>query len=94
MSGLKIFGTIVGAVAVGAGAILLAPIVLPALGAAGILGAAGTGTAIATLEGAALVSASTACITGTVAGTTAVIAGTSAAAGAVIGNKVADKIES
>jgi len=60
---------------------IAAPVVLPALGAVGLLGAAGTGTAISTLSGAALTSASCAAVTGTIAGTSAVVT----AAGGVVG---------
>ena len=73
-----------GAVIGGVVAAIAAPFLLPALGAAGLLGAAGIGTAINALSGAALTSASRAVVTGTVAGTFAVVA----AAGAVIGGVV------
>lgn len=71
-----------GALAGGALAVVAAPVVLPMLGAAGVLGAAGTGTMISTLGGAALASASGAVVTGTVAGTTAVVGAGGAAVGA------------
>ena len=77
----------------GAGAVLAAPVVLPLLGAVGVLGAAGTGTAIASLSGAALASASGAAITGTVVGTTAVVGGVGAVAGGVAGKVAGDKLE-
>jgi hypothetical protein len=48
-------------------AVIAAPVILPMLGAAGVLGAAGTGTAIVTLHGAALTSASIASVGGTAA---------------------------
>ena len=73
--------------------VVAAPVVLPALGAAGLLGAAGTGTAIASLSGAALTSASCAAITGTIAGSTAVVATGGAVAGAIGGKIAADKIK-
>jgi len=66
----------------GAGAaVIAAPVVLPAMGGAGLLGVAGTGTLISSLSGAALTSASGAAITGTIAGSTAAV-GTG---GAVLG---------
>ena len=66
-------GKLIAGLLTGLGAVLAAPLVLPALGAAGVLGAAGTGTAIASLSGAALTSASCASITGTIAGSQLVI---------------------
>lgn len=74
-----------GAVAAGTAAALAAPVVLPMLGSAGLLGAAGTGTAISTLSGAALTSASCASITGTIAGTTAAIGAGGGVLGALAG---------
>ncbi len=69
----KIFtGAVIGGVVTA----IAAPFLLPALGAAGLLGVMGIGTAIT--------SASRAVVTGTVAGTFAVVA----AAGAVIGGVV------
>ena len=62
-------------------AVVTAPVVLPVLGGAGLLGTAGTGTIISSLSGAALTSASGAAITGTIAGSTAAVA----AGGAVLG---------
>jgi len=76
--GKVLAGTILG----GAAAVVAAPFVLPALGAAGLLGAAGTGTAIASLSGAALTSASTAAVTGTVLGTSVAVGSGGAVAGA------------
>ena len=73
---------------------LAAPAFAAAMGGAGLLGAAGTGTLISTLHGCALTSASLASITGSVAGGTAVITGASAAAGTAAGaaiDKVANK---
>jgi hypothetical protein len=52
-----------------------APAIAAAMGAGGLLGAAGTGTLISTLHGCALTSASLASFTGTVAGGTAVVTG-------------------
>jgi hypothetical protein len=75
----------VGVVGGAALAVVAAPVVLPMLGGAGLLGAAGTGTAIASLSGAAATSASLAAITGTVAGTSAVVG----AGGAVVGGAAA-----
>lgn len=89
----KIIGFTVGGIAVGVGAVLLAPVVLPTLGAAGLLGAASTGTAISTLSGAALASASSAAVTGTIAGTTAVIGGAGATTGAAVGTMVGHKAD-
>ncbi len=64
---------------------IAAPVVLPVLGTVGLLGAAGTGTAISTLSGAALTSASCAAVTGTIAGTSAVVTAAGAAAGGMAG---------
>jgi len=74
-----------GATVAGTVAVLAAPKVLPILGGAGLLGAAGTGTAISTLSGAALTSASCASITGTIAGTTAAVGAVGGALGALGG---------
>ena len=60
---------------------IAAPIVLPVMGGAGLLGVAGTGTLISSLSGAALTSASGAAVTGTIAGSTTTVA----AGGAIIG---------
>ena len=76
-----ITGIIIG----GTATVIAAPFVLPALGAVGLLGTAGTGTAISTLSGAALTSASCAAVTGTIAGTTAVVTTTGAVVGGVAG---------
>lgn len=65
-----------------------APLVAAKLGSLGLLGAAGTGTAISTLSGAALASASLAAIGGTVAGGTAVISAVGAAYGAYKGGAI------
>lgn len=73
-----------------------APAIAAAMGGAGLLGAAGTGTLISTLHGCALTSASLASFTGTVAGGTAVITGATAAAGTAAGaaiDKIANKEE-
>ena len=64
---------------------IAAPFVLPALGAAGLLSAAGTGTAISSLSGAALTSASCAAVTGTIAGTSVVVTTAGAVVGGVAG---------
>ena len=74
-----------GIIAGGVVTCIAAPIVLPALGAAGLLGAAGTGTAISTLSGAALTSASCAAVTGTIGGTSAVLT----TSGALVGGSAA-----
>ena len=84
---------IIGAVTLATGG-LAAPALAAAMGGAGLLGAAGTGTLISTLHGCALTSASLASFTGSVAGGTAVITGASAAAGTVAGaaiDKIANK---
>jgi len=75
------------AVTAGAGA---APIAA-ALGNMGLLGAAGTGTAISTLSGAALTSASLAAVGGSVAAGTAIITATGLGLGGVMGGVVANK---
>jgi hypothetical protein len=62
-----------------------------AAGKMGLLGAAGTGTAISTLSGVALTSASLAAIGGTVAAGTAIIAAVGAGLGGVTGAIVAKK---
>ena len=82
---MKLTGIVICAVGGCVAALVAAPFVLPALGAAGLLGAAGTGVAISSLSGAALTSASSAAITGTVAGTTAVVGAVGTAIGAAIG---------
>ncbi|MCX7001972.1 MAG: hypothetical protein NTV22_01715 [bacterium] len=82
MKTLMILG---GAVVAGVAVFVAAPVVLPMLGVAGLLGAAGTGTAISSLSGAALTSASCAAVTGTIAGTTAVLGSAGAAVGAAVG---------
>jgi hypothetical protein len=84
---------IIGAVTLATGGVA-APAIAAAMGAGGLLGAAGTGTLISTLHGCALTSASLASITGSVAGGTAVITGASAAAGTAAGaaiDKIANK---
>lgn len=74
------------AVLVGITGGLATPAIASALGAAGLLGLAGTGTPIITLTGAALASASTAAVgTGTVASGTAVITAAGATLGATVG---------
>lgn len=71
--------------------LLAAPALASAAGAAGLLGAAGTGTAISSLSGAALTSASLAAIGGgTMAAGTAVITATGAALGATQGGLIAN----
>ena len=81
---------IIGAVTLATGGVA-APAIAAAMGAGGLLGAAGTGTLISTLHGCALTSASLASFTGSVAGGTAVITGASAAAGTAAGAAI-DKI--
>ncbi len=68
-----------------------APAIAAAMGGAGLLGAAGTGTLISTLQGCALTSASLASVGGSVAGGTAAITGASAVAGTAAG-AVVDKL--
>ena len=75
------------AVTAGAGA---APIAAT-LGNLGLLGAAGTGTAISTLSGAALTSASLAAIGGSVAAGTAIISASGLALGGAMGGVIANK---
>ena len=72
---------------------MAAPAIATAMGGAGLLGAASTGTAISTLHGCALASASlaSASITGTVAGGAATIAGAGATVGTALGT-VVDKL--
>ena len=70
---------------------LAAPAFAAAMGGAGLLGAAGTGTLISTLHGCALTSASLASFTGSVAGGTAVVTGATTVAGTAAGAAV-DKI--
>ncbi|MBC8255788.1 MAG: hypothetical protein H8E85_00580 [Candidatus Marinimicrobia bacterium] len=72
-----------GTLAIGLTGGLAAPAIAASFGAAGLLGAAGTGTVISTLSGAALTSASLAAIgTGTVASGTLVLTTTGAVIGA------------
>ncbi|WP_412463320.1 DUF726 domain-containing protein [Halobacteriovorax sp. RT-2-6] len=66
-----------------------APVVAAKAGSMGVLGAAGTGTAIASLSGAALASASLAAIGGSVAGGIAIFTATGAAFGAWKGGAIA-----
>jgi len=65
--------------------------VAAAMGQLGILGAASTGTAISSLSGAALTSASLAALGGSVATGTAIISATGLALGGVMGGVVANK---
>lgn len=76
------WGNAIGALVGGVATVLAAPVVLPYLGTAGLLGAAGTGTAISSLSGAALISASCASITGTIAGSQVAVGIGGAVAGA------------
>jgi len=72
-------------------AILAAPVLAAAAGSVGLLGAAGTGTAICELSGAALTSASLAAVGGgTMAAGTAVITAVGAALGATQGGLIAN----
>lgn len=66
-----------------------APLIAAKAGSLGLLGAAGTGTAIVTLKGAALASASLAAIGGSVAGGIAIITAVGAAFGAWKGGALA-----
>ena len=72
-------------------AVISAPAVAAAMGGAGLLGAAGTGTLISTLHGCALTSASLASVGGTVAGGTAVITGAGTAVATATGAAI-DKL--
>jgi len=83
-------GVVGGAVVFAPLAFLAAPGMAAALGASGLLGAAGTGTAIVTLSGAALTSASLAAIGGSVAGGTILMTATGGALGAVAGGAVSN----
>ena len=65
-----------------------APAIAANLGALGLLGAAGTGTAISTLSGAALTSASLAALGGTMAGGVAIVAAVGGAFGASKGGAI------
>lgn len=95
---MKKIGTISGGVLTSAGIVALSATTggggaaaAAVAGKWGLLGAAGTGTAISTLSGAALTSASLAAIGGTVAAGTAIItavgAGLAGVAGAIVANK-------
>lgn len=75
-------GVVVGAALAVPAALLSAPAIASTLGAAGFLGAASTGTAISSLSGAALTSASLAALGGSVATGTAVVGAAGAALGA------------
>lgn len=88
----KIGGCILlGGAVLGPFAWLAAPGVAAALGSLGILGAAGTGTAISTLSGAALVSASLAAIgPGGVAGGVACLVAAGAALGGTVGGMISN----
>ena len=90
---LKALCVIGGGLVAGAAAVVAFPIVAPLAGAAGLLGLSGTGTAIATLGGASLASASTAVITGTIAGSTAVVGAGGSIIGSVSGNAIHKRLE-
>lgn len=84
-------GTIAGVAVVTPFAFAAAPALASSLGAAGLLGAAGTGTAISTLSGAALTSASMAAIGGgTMLGGLVVVTAAGAALGAYKGGIVSN----
>jgi len=90
ITGLGVAGVVsVAGVAATAGA-GAAP-VAAAMGKLGILGAASTGTSIASLSGAALTSASLAAVGGSVAAGTAIVSATGLALGGVMGGVVANK---
>lgn len=83
--------TIAGCAVLGPAALYAGPALASSLGAAGILGAAGTGTAISSLSGAALASASLAAIGGgTMAAGGAVITATGAALGGYYGGMISN----
>ncbi|WP_148289096.1 DUF726 domain-containing protein [Herbaspirillum sp. B65] len=88
----KIGVGVAGGIAVFTPAVLAAgPALASALGSAGLLGAAGTGTAISSLSGAALTSASLAAIGGgTMAGGTIIVSAAGAALGAYQGAVVSN----
>lgn len=72
-------------------AVVAAPHIAASLGAAGVLGAAGTGTAISSLSGAALGSASLAAIGGgTMAGGVFVVTAAGASLGGALGGRVSN----
>ena len=84
-------GTIAGVAIFAPLAVLAGPSIAAAVGGTGLLGAAGTGTAISSLSGAALTSASLAAIGGgTMAAGTIVITATGAALGAYQGGVVSN----
>jgi hypothetical protein len=84
-------GVATGILLVTPAAIVAAPQVAASLGAAGLLGAAGTGTAISTLSGAALGSASLAAIGGgTMAGGLLVMTAAGASLGGALGGVVSN----
>lgn len=68
-----------------------APAIASALGSLGLLGVASTGTAISTLSGAALTSASLAAIGGSMAAGTVVITACGGALGGVLGGVISNK---
>ena len=68
-----------------------APAIASALGSLGLLGAASTGTAISTLSGAALTSASLAAIGGSMAAGTVVITACGGALGGILGGVISNK---
>jgi hypothetical protein len=84
-------GTIAGVAVFAPLAVLAGPGIAAALGGTGLLGAAGTGTAISSLSGAALTSASLAAIGGgTMAAGTIVLTATGAALGAYQGGVISN----
>ncbi|CAD0260296.1 conserved membrane hypothetical protein [Pseudomonas veronii] len=94
---LTTIGVVAATVATGGIAFVAAPAIATAVGGAGLLGAASTGTAISTLSGAALTNASLAALGGGavaaggggIAAGTAVVAGTGALTGAAVSGGVA-----
>jgi hypothetical protein len=84
-------GILAGVIVIGPAVFFAAPGLAAALGASGMLGAAGTGTAISTLSGAALGSASLAAIgAGTMAGGLIVLTAAGASLGGVLGGVVSN----
>ena len=89
-TGLGVAGVVSVAGIAASGGIGAAPLAA-AMGKLGILGAASTGTAISSLSGAALTSASLAAVGGSVAAGTAIISATGLGLGGVMGGVLANK---
>ena len=72
---LKVAGITIAALGTGGAGLLFGPAIAAAIGSAGLLGAASTGTAISTLSGAALTNASLATFGGGPLGTSVIAFG-------------------